>query len=587
MPRFKPYDYRQGLMVPVTPEEQFLPGSLEYALHHLIEERIDDAWFEELYANDELGRPAYSPKLLLKVILLGYSRGLMGSRRLERACKENVTFMALSCGIRPDHSTLAAFVEKLQGRIEILFSEVLLVCHEEGLLSGTHLSLDGLKLPANASREWSGTFKELRYKADKLARKFREKLCEHRRQDRLDRKHPERTERTPEVRAKEKAARLASLERLRQKAGRLEAFLKEEQEKEGAHGNEVQSNVTDNDSAKMQTSHGVIQGYNAQALVDEKNQVILHGLPSGSGQDHRQAAPMLEGAKEMLELAGLSEELPLENATLTADCNYHSEANLRACEEHKVDPYIPDNHFRSRDPRFESQERHKAAFRGEEPGARYAPRKGTFGVECFSYNSATDTYSCPQGKELTCQSQSHATGDGHRYKRYRSKARDCAACPLKAKCIARGGSRKSLAVPVAGEPATRTARMRQKIDTPEARRVYARRLAIVEPVFANLRSNKRLDRFTYRGKEKVGVQWLLYCLVHNLEKIAHYSRKYGPKRSETRLRLSLQPPNSACSRSSHRLLRIFRLQSPSRTLSTPVSRGLLPPRLNLLIRQPR
>lgn len=534
MPRFKPYDYRQGLMVPVTPEAQFLEGSLEYALHHLIEERIAESWFEDLYANDEIGRPAYSPKLLLKVILLGYSRGIIGSRRLEQACKENVTFMALSCGIRPDHSTLAGFVEKLHGRIEVIFSEVLLVCHEEGLLSGTHLSLDGLKLPANASREWSGTFKELRFKADKLARKFHEKLAEHRRQDRLDRKRPERIERTPELREKEKAARKASLQRLRQKAERIGVFLKAEQEKEGAHGNEIQSNVTDNDSAKMQTSHGCVQGYNAQALVDEKHQVIVHGEPSGCGQDHRQVAPMLAGAKEMLELAGLSEELPLEKATLTADCNYHSEANLAACEEHKVDAYIPDNHFRSRDPRFESQERHKLPFRGDEPGARYAPKKGCFGVERFNYNSATDTYTCPQGKELTCQSASHSTGDGHSYRRYRSKAYDCAGCPLKAKCIARGGARKSLAIAV-GEPATRTARMRAKIDTPEARKTYARRLAIIEPVFANLRSNKRLDRFTYRGLKKVGVQWLLYCLVHNIEKVARFSRKYGPKRAKAAL----------------------------------------------------
>ena len=530
MPRFKPYDYRQGLMVPVTPEEQFLAGSLEYALHHLIEERIDESWFEDLYVNDELGRPAYSPKLLLKVILLGYARGLIGSRRLEQACKENITFMAISCGIRPDHSTLAGFVEKLQGRIEVIFSEVLLVCHEEGLLSGTHLSLDGLKLPANASREWSGTFKELRLKADKLQRKFHEKLAEHRRQDRLDKKRPERTERTPELREKEKAARKASLQRLRQRAARIGSFLKQEQEKEGARGNEVQSNVTDNESAKMQTSHGVIQGYNAQALVDEKHQVIVHGAPSGSGQDHRQVALMLQGAKEMLELSGLGDELPLEKAQLSADCNYHSEANLQACAEHKVDAYIPDNHFRSRDPRFETQERHKSFFRGDEPNARYAPKKGAFGIERFRYNSATDTYTCPNGRQLTCQSARHATGDGHTYRRYRSKARDCVACPWKAKCIARGGARKSLAIPLGGEPATLTARMRQKIDTPEARRIYARRLAIVEPVFANLRTNKRLDRFTYRGLAKVKVQWLLYCLVHNLEKVAHLSPKYGPGR---------------------------------------------------------
>jgi hypothetical protein len=72
--------------------------------------------------------------------------------------------------------------------------------------------------------------------------------------------------------------------------------------------------------------------------------------------------------------------------------------------------------------------------------------------------------------------------------------------------------------------------MRQKIDTAPARALYGRRLAIVEPVFANLRSNKRLDRFTYRGLAKVSVQWLLYCLVHNLEKLARLSRKYAPKR---------------------------------------------------------
>lgn len=523
MPRFKPYDYRQGLMVALTLEEQLPPGSLEHALHHLIEERIEESWFEELYANDETGRPAYSPKLLLKVILLGYARGLLGSRRLERACRENVTFMAIACGVRPDHSTLAAFVEKLQGRIEVVFSEVLLVCHEEGLLSGTHLSLDGLKLPANASREWGGTFQELRLKADKLQRKLSEKVAEHRRQDRLDRKRPERE---AGLREKEKAARKASLQRLRQKAARIESFLKEEQEKKGARGNEVQSNVTDNESAKMQTSHGVIQGYNAQALVDEKHQVIMHGLPSGSGQDHQQVAPMLAGAKEMLELAGLSKELPLEKAKLSADCNYHSEANLEACAEHHVDAYIPDNHFRQRDPRFATQERHKSAHR---------EKKGCYTLERFTYDAKGDTYLCPQGMELTCQSASHGTGDGHRYRRYRAKARDCAGCPLKKQCIARGGARKSLAIPIGEERATLTARMRQKIDTPQARAIYGRRLAIVEPVFANLRSNKRLDRFTYRGKAKVGVQWLLYCLVHNIEKLAHLSRQYGPGRRKTAL----------------------------------------------------
>ncbi len=376
-------------MVPLKLEAQLPEGSLEYALHHLIEERVPDAWFEELYANDEIGRPAYSPRLLLKVILLGYARGIIGSRRLERACQENITFLALACGSRPDHSTLAAFVGKLQGRIELIFSEVLLVCHEEPRklsgLSGTHLSLDGLKLPGNASRESSGTFAQLRFKADKLRRKVKEQLAEDRRQDRLDRK---RGDRTAQERAQEKTRRATTRQKLLAQAQRLEGFVAEEEPRAGSRGQEVQSNVTDNDSAKMTTSHGVIQGYNAQALVDGKEQIIVHGRPSGVGQDHAQIGPVLAGASEVLELAGLKDEVLVPGASqLSADCNYHSEENLQACGQYQVDAYIPDNHFRQRDARFATQERPKNRV-----------KKERFTLEEFQYDEKRDCFRCPQGK---------------------------------------------------------------------------------------------------------------------------------------------------------------------------------------------
>jgi transposase len=521
MPHFKPYDYRQDLMVPINLEEQLIEGTLEHALHHLIEERVEEKWFEELYANEETGRPAYSPKLLLKVILLGYARGLVGSRRLERACRENITFMALCCGIRPDHSTVAAFVDKLQGRIELIFAQVLLVCHEEGLLSGTHLSLDGLKLPCNASREWSGCFKELRFKEGKLRRKLQEKLAEHRRQDRLDRKRA-----ADGGKEKDKATRMAALERLRRKAERIGRFLQENQPKGGTRGKEVQSNVTDNDSAKMTTGHGVIQGYNAQALVDGKHQVIMHGQTSGVGQDHRQIGPVLQGAEATLQLVGLKEKVPFRQAQLSADCNYHSEENLKACVEHEVDAYIPDNHFRQRDARFATQERYQSRV-----------KKESFTLEDFEYEEESDTYHCPQGKVLRLHARAHRTNRGEIYRRYRSRREDCAQCPLRKQCLNRGAERKWLALPVGKEAATLTARMRRKIDQAQARKIYSRRLAVVEPVFANLRSNKRLDRFTYRGQVKVNVQWLLYCLVHNIEKIAHYGKSYRSKGGKTTLKI--------------------------------------------------
>ena len=113
MPRYKPRDYDQLLMVAVSLENQLIPGTLEYAIHELIERHIDMSKFDEKYRNDETGRAAYDPKVLLKIVLLAYARGMLHSRPIERACKENVTFMALACGQKPDHSTIAAFISSM------------------------------------------------------------------------------------------------------------------------------------------------------------------------------------------------------------------------------------------------------------------------------------------------------------------------------------------------------------------------------------------------------------------------------------------------------------------------------------------
>lgn len=152
MARYKHYDYHQLMMVPVFLAEQLMPGTLKYAIDHVIEERLDLSIFDERYCNDETGRKAIDPKILIKIVLFGYSRGLISSRSLERACRENITFMALSCGQAPDHSTIAAFVSSIDKEIETLFTRVLLICDEEGLLGGRHFSLDGLKLSSNASK---------------------------------------------------------------------------------------------------------------------------------------------------------------------------------------------------------------------------------------------------------------------------------------------------------------------------------------------------------------------------------------------------------------------------------------------------
>ncbi len=125
MAKFKTYDYRQRVLLPVSLEDQLMPGTLEFAIHTLVETRLDMAIFEGKYRNDETGRAAYDPKILLKVVLLAYSRGLISSRKIEQACRENVVFIALACGQQPDHSTIAAFVSSMKDEIMPLFSRPL------------------------------------------------------------------------------------------------------------------------------------------------------------------------------------------------------------------------------------------------------------------------------------------------------------------------------------------------------------------------------------------------------------------------------------------------------------------------------
>jgi transposase len=512
MPRFKPYDYSQLQMVPVSLEQQLVPGTLEYAIHHLIEERFDTTLFEEGYRNDETGRRAFNPKVLLKIVLFGYSRGLMSSRRLEQACRENITFMALSCGQAPDHSTLAPFLSEMgEERIVNLFAQVLLVCEEDGLLGGTHFSLDGVKLSANASKEWSGTHEELRKKKEKLEQKVKEAIREHRDSDQRggDRDGERQRQR---------------LERLDRNVKRIEKFLAETPPKEGKGGTEIRSNVTDNDSAKMATSHGVMQAYNANALVDSQRQVIVHAEVFGEGEDASNMAPMLEGGRRNLQAVGRGEE-PLKEKVVSADCGYFSVKNLEACQAEKVDAYIPDPHFRERDPRFENARRFRRPT--DKHKDRYRSKKRWFDVHDFRFDDRTKKLICPAGHALYISSRNFEVG-GYKAVAYRSPKTACRNCTLRLKCLRNPNSPfRQVHIFYGKRPGSITDAMRAKIDTPEGRATYGRRLAIVEPVFANLRARKRLDRFTLRGRLKVNIQWMLYCLVHNIEKLANFGTSFA------------------------------------------------------------
>jgi transposase len=496
MARYKKNEFAQNLLIPVSLNEQIMPGSLEEAISLLVDTRMDMNLFDKKYCNDEIGRRAYDPRILLKVVLLGYSRGLISSRKLEQACRENVVFMALSCGQYPDHSTIAAFVSSMKDEIVPLFCNVLLICEEMKLLGGTLFALDGCKLPSNASRKWSGSMDDLRRKHAKIEGKVHELLAQQEKEDLLD--EPPDPDNSPK--------RKNQIEKLTKQAERIDAWLKVSGKRTGAQGKEIKSNITDNESANMLTSHGNVQGYNSQALVDSKNQVIVHAEVFGNGQDHVHVPPMIEGAQKNMECIGHSGDY-FKGKALTADTNYHSKVNMQKCIDEGIDAYFPDKKFRIRDPRF--------ASRG------LTQKRMRFALEDFSYDEEENKYICPNGKRLRMGVKRHAQ-DNTAYRIYRAEDQDCADCLVKGRCIHNNGrGPKSLMVPLGADGINLSKLMVEKIKSERGQKIYSQRIAIIEPVFANLRTHKRMDRFTLQGKTKVNIQWMLYCMVHNIEKIAH------------------------------------------------------------------
>src|SRR5687767_8453755 len=167
MARFKIVD-RSARLLPIVLDAQLLPGSFEHALDYLIDSEIDVSGIARRYVNDETGAPAYDPAVMLKIVLLAYSRGVISSRSIERLCRENVLFMAISGDSAPQFTTIAGFVRELGEEAGRIFTEVLLTCDRLGLIGRQMFAIDGVKLPSNADKRRSGTHAELRHEAERM-----------------------------------------------------------------------------------------------------------------------------------------------------------------------------------------------------------------------------------------------------------------------------------------------------------------------------------------------------------------------------------------------------------------------------------
>ncbi len=505
MANYKPDLSCQSKFIPINFSAQILPGTFEYALSYIVENKLDLTPFDAWYHNDTSGAAAYSPSLMLKIILLGYAHGLVSSRRIAKACEHNIMFMSLSGDVQPHFTSIAAFVARMHEQIAPLFTQVLMICDEEGLIGRNMFAIDGCKIKSNASKEWSGTFDELGRKKAKLERASKRILERHQAQDDLGVDIVEHD--------------LKQKEKLDKSAVKISDFLATHQEKVGSQGKPVKSNITDPDSAKMTTSKGTLQGYNGIAINDDKHQIILQAQAWGSVGEQQTLQPAVSQLKQ--QLSRLKEQQDEHSIKFTADSGFNSEANLAFMAQSGFDTYIADNQFRKRNPLFKESETYESAQEKRRlKRSKGKPRR--FTSQDFHYNEAAQTCRCPAGNMMWCSGM-NVSNNKQKYMRFCGYLKDCKVCPLQSQCMRKPPIKTGRQVQFKqGEshaPASYSDKMKIKIDSPIGRREYAKRLGCIEPVFGNITVNKSMNKLTLRGQIKVNAQWQMYCLVHNIEKL--------------------------------------------------------------------
>jgi hypothetical protein len=436
--------------------------------------------------------------------------GIVSSRHIERACREHVTFIALSGDSGPHFTTIAGFVSSLGDDVARIFAQILFICDKQGLIGREMFAIDGVKLPGNASKAKSGTRADFERKAAKLETAAKVMLERHRAEDKRAVE--------PDLQAKE----TQRITRLQTDAAEIRQWLTDNPEdRKGSKGAVRKSNRTDNESAKMATSKGVIQGYTGVDAVDAKHQIIVEAQAHGTGSEQELLLPVVKAIKTA------KTKTPLINDTslVTADADYHSEDNPKELATLEVDALIADNAMRGRDERFAGQDKYKALpdpihDKGGKPkqAARYQPKD-------FKHDPQAGTCICPAEKQLYGDGSGCIIG-GRAAIRFKGAQRDCMPCTHRDRCLLTPEKTKVRQVAFfqgnADGTESYTDKMKARIDSPEGRIQYGRRFATVEPVFGNLRHNKQLNRFTLRGRAKVDAQWKLYCMVHNIEKLAHH-----------------------------------------------------------------
>lgn len=335
--------------------------------------------------NTQRGRPPFHPQAMVGLLLYGACRGIYASRRLQAACERDVAFMYLMGKARPDFHTIATFRRRFEAELTGLFAQVLGLCRAAGLARLGHVSLDGTKVRANASKHKAMSYGRMVSREQRYEEEIQAWFAEAERQDAED-----DDEHGPDDDGYSLPPELATVEKrlatIREAKARLEREVRAKAERDGRDPEEAvvpgraQANFTDPESRIMHTPDGFQQCYNAQAAVDASSQVIVACEVSNAPPDVQRLRPMLE------RMVALNGRAPTE---LTADAGYASETNFVALQQAKVYAVIALRRYHRDEPpnadpapahatnRWPERNRMRERLASEDGKAKYKLRKQT------------------------------------------------------------------------------------------------------------------------------------------------------------------------------------------------------------------
>jgi len=290
------------------------------------------------------GYPPFDPRMMVALLLYSYTQGVYSSRRIARACEQRVDFMVLTGRQEPDFRTIALFRQRHLEALKGLFSQVVELCRQAGLVKLGHVALDGTRMRANASKNKSLTYGRMTKLEESLKEEIDGWFEKAQEIDNAEDQECGRDQSGDEVPdwMKDKQKRL---EKIRQAKKELEEAAKAEvaaprdpaktghkAKPTGTPKEKAQRNLTDGESRIMRTgTEGYIQAYNAQAAVDSEHQIIVAQHVTTAGNDSHEMMPLLNQIRE---------STGKQAKEISADAGYSSEHNLKQLRKRRIRGYV-------------------------------------------------------------------------------------------------------------------------------------------------------------------------------------------------------------------------------------------------------